>query len=192
MRRELLNITADRDLLRQLLATGRAWDLERGGLYDARSGVVNIWCSPDDKPACWDVKITPGGLSHPREYVGALGWEWLDDDQAELHVEAAPYALLDHRRRKPLTEQEWQEVLAWLREKAMGLVRLARLEPQVVGTRCPFCSFVLPAGELLNDLLTHIAANHADVSLRGVVLGEAIVLQTDRGEFILQPVERFT
>jgi hypothetical protein len=192
MRRELLNITADRDLLRQLLAAGRAWDLERGGLYDARSGVVNIWCSPDDKPACWDVKITPGGLSHPREYVGGLGWEWLNDDQAELFVEAAPYALLDQRRRTPLSEQEWQEVLAWLREKAMGLVRLARLEPQVVGTRCPFCSFVLPAGELLNDLLAHIATNHPDVSLRGVVLGEAVVLQTDRGDFTLQPVERFT
>jgi hypothetical protein len=192
MRRELLNITADRDLLRQLLATGRAWDLERGGLYDARSGVVNIWCSPDDKPACWDRPISRGGLRYPREYVGGLGWEWRDDDHAELCVEAAPYALLDQRRRRSLSEQEWQGILAWLREKAMGLVRLARLEPQVVGTRCPFCSFVLPAGELLNDLLTHIAANHSDVSLRGVVLGEAVVLQTDRGDFTLQPVERFS
>jgi hypothetical protein len=89
-----------------------------------------------------------------------------------------------------LSEQDWQEVLAWLREKAMGLVRLARLGPQVVGTRCPFCPFVLPAGELLNDLLTHIGANHADVSLRGVVLGEAVVLRTDRGDLTLQSVER--
>ena len=192
MRRKALNITADRDFLRRLLAAGHAFDLERGGLYDARSGVINVWCSPDDKPPCWDVKIMPGGLSHPREYVGALGWDWLNDDQAELHVEAAPYALLDHRRRRSLSEQEWQDILAWLREKAMGLVRLARLEPQVVGTRCPFCSFVLPAGELLNDLLTHIGTDHPDVSLRGVVLGEAVVLQTDRGEFTLQAVERFT
>jgi hypothetical protein len=191
MRREVLNVRADRNLLRQLLATGRAWDLERGGQYDARSGVVNIWCSPDDKPACWDAKITPGGLSHPREYVGGLGWKWQDDDHAELYVEAAPYALLDHRRRRSLSEQEWQDILAWLQEKAMGLVRLARLEPQVVGTRCPFCSFVLPAGELLNDLLAHIATNHPDVSLRGVVLGEAVILQTDRGEFTLQAVEQF-
>jgi hypothetical protein len=51
---------------------------------------------------------------------------------------------------------------------------------------------VLPAGELLNDLLTHIAASRADVSLQGVVLGEAVVLQTDKGGFTLQAVERFT
>jgi hypothetical protein len=104
MRREVLNVRADCNLLRQFLATGRAWDLERGGLYDARSGVVNIWCSPDDKPACWDAKITLGGLRYPREYVGGLGWEWQGDDQAALYVEAAPYALLDQRRRKQLTE----------------------------------------------------------------------------------------
>lgn len=90
MRREALNVRADRNLLRQLLAAGHAWDLERGGLYDARSGVVNVWCSPTDKPACWDRPIRRGGLSYPKEYVGGLYWEWQDDDQAELYVEAAP------------------------------------------------------------------------------------------------------
>src|SRR5262245_53382297 len=115
MRREVLNVRADRDLLGQLLAAGRAWDLERGGLYDARSGVVNIWCSPDDKPACWDRPISRGGLRYPREYVGSLGWQW-QDDRAALYVEAAPYALLEVRRRRSLSEQEWQEILAWLRE----------------------------------------------------------------------------
>ncbi len=189
MRREILNVRADRNLLRQLLAAGRAWDLERGGLFDVRSGVVNIWCSPADKPACWDRPISRGGLSYPREYVGGLGWEWQDDDQAELYVEAAPYALLEQRRRQPLTEQEWESLVTWLREKAMGLVRL---EPQVVGVRCPFCQFVLPAGEMLNDLLSHVEAAHPDVRLQGVVLGEAAVLQTDKGDFSLQPVERFT
>ncbi len=107
MRRENLNVRADRSLLRQFLATGRAWDLERGGLYDARSGVVNIWCGPHDKPACWNQPISQGGLSYPREYVGGLYWEWHDDDQAELFVEAAPYTLLEQRRREPLTAQEW-------------------------------------------------------------------------------------
>jgi hypothetical protein len=89
MRRESLNITADRDLLRWLLAAGRAFDLDRGGLYDARSGVVNVWASPDDKPACWDRPITRGALRYPREYAGALGWDWRDDDRADLSVEAA-------------------------------------------------------------------------------------------------------
>jgi hypothetical protein len=191
MRREPLNLAVDREFVQRLLSTGRAFDLERGGLYDARSGVVNVWCSPDDKPACWDRPIRRGGLRYPREYVGGLGWEWQDDDHADLYVEAAPYALLDQRRHKPLTGQDWQEIMAWLREKATGLVRLARQGPQVVGTRCPFCSFVLPAGELLNGLLTHIGEDHRDVSLRGVVLGEAVVLRTDRGELTLQAVERF-
>jgi hypothetical protein len=191
MPRELLNVRADRNLLRQLLAAGRAWDLEQGGLYDARSGVINIWCSPDDKPACWDRPISRGGLRHPREYVGGLGCEWPADDHAELYVEAAPYALLERKPRRPLAEQEWEEILAWLRAKAMELVRLARLEPQVVGACCPFCPFVLPAGELLNGLLEHVAAAHSEVGLRAVTLGDPPMLGTDRGDFPIRPAERF-
>jgi hypothetical protein len=192
MRRESLSLTVEREFLQRLLATGRAFDLERGGLYDARSGVVNVWCSPDDKPTCWNRPISRGGLSYPREYVGALCWEWQDDDRAALYVEAVPYALSDHRRRRePLPEQAWQELLAWLREKAMGLIRLARLEPRVIGTHCPFCDFILPTSALLNGLLEHIATSHPDVQLRGLTLSEAPILATDRGEFILRSAERF-
>ena len=191
MRREILNLTVEREFLQRLLATGRAFDLERGGLYDARSGVVNLWCSPDDKPACWNRSISRGGLSYPREYVGALCWEWLHDDRAELYVEAAPYALIERRRREPLPEMAWQEILAWVREKALGMVRLARLEPRVVGTCCPFCSFVLPAGELLNGLLEHVTAAHPDLRLQGVTLGDTPLLTTDRGDFLIRPAERF-
>ncbi|HKB36504.1 MAG TPA: hypothetical protein VKD72_08630 [Gemmataceae bacterium] len=191
MRRELLNITADRDFLLRLLATGHAFDLERGGHYDARSGVINIWCSPDDKPACWGVEITRGGLPHPREYVGALGWEWNDNGRAELYVEACPYALLERRPRRPLAEGDWQAVLAWLREKALALVRLAQLEPRAVGTRCPFCDFILPAGQLLNGLVEHIAGAHPEVRLQEIVLGNPPVLRTDRGQFLLESVEKF-
>jgi hypothetical protein len=159
MRKEILNLVVDREFIQRLLATSRAFDLEHGGLYDARSGVINIWCSPHDKPACWDRPISKGGLRYPREYVGGLGWEWRNDDQADLHVEAAPYAFIDQCRHEPLTERDWRDILAWLRDKALGLVRLARLEPQVVGIGCH--------------------------------LGEAIVLQTDRGQFPLQTIERF-
>jgi hypothetical protein len=166
MRRETLNLAVDREFVQRLLTTGRAFDLERGGLYDARSGVINIWCSPDDKPACWNSPISRGALTHPRSYAGALGWDWRDDDQSDLYVEAAPYDLLERQPRQPLAERSWKEILAWLREKALDLVRLARLEPRVVGTCCPFCAFVLPAGELLNDLIDHITAQHASVSVR--------------------------
>jgi hypothetical protein len=103
--------------------------------------------------------------------------------RAKLYVEAAPYALLERRRREPLPEQSWQELLAWLRGKALGLVRLARLEPRVVGACCPFCPFVLPAGELLNRLLDHVAATHPDLRLQGLTLGDTPLLTTDRGDF---------
>jgi hypothetical protein len=190
MRRAMLNLTVEREFLQRLLATGRAFDLERGGLYDARSGLVNLWASPDDKPACWDRPITRGGLRHPREYVGALAWDWHDDDQAELYVEAAPYALLE-RRREPLPEQSWRELLDWLREKALGLVRLSQLEPRVLGTRCPFCDFILPAGQPLNGLLEHVAAAHPEVRVQAVTLADPPVLSTDRGDYPLRHAERF-
>jgi hypothetical protein len=123
--------------------------------------------------------------------VGALGWDWRQDGQAELYVEAAPYALLERRPRRPLTEQAWAEILAWLREKALALIRLAAPQPREVGTYCPFCAFVLPAGELINCLLEHVAAAHPAVRLRGVVLGSTPVLQTDQGDYPLRLAERF-
>lgn len=191
MRKESLNIEADRHSLRTLLDTARAFDLERGGLCDARFGLVNFWCAPDDKPGCWDTAITRGALSHPRAYVGALGWDWLDDDRVSLHVEADPYDLLDRRPRRPLTEADWDDVLGWLHRQALALVRLAALSPRLVGTRCPLCPFVLPAGELLNGLLDHVAGQHPAVRLRGIGTGDAPALRTDRGDLPLLPVEEF-
>ena len=51
MRREALHLAVDREFVQRLLATGRAFNLERGGLYDARSGVVNVWA----KRRCWSL-----------------------------------------------------------------------------------------------------------------------------------------
>lgn len=191
MRKESLNIEADRHSLRTLLATAAAFDLERGGLCDARFGLVNFWCAPDDKPDCWDTAITRGALSHPRAYVGALGWDWLEDDRVALHVEADPHDLLDRRPRRPLSDAEWADILGWLRRQALALVRLAALAPRAAGTRCPLCPFVLPAGELLNGLLDHIAGQHPAVRLRGIGTGDAPALRTDRGDLPLRPVEVF-
>lgn len=191
MRKESLNIEADRNSLRTLLATAAAFDLERDGLYDARFGLINVWCSPDDKPALWTTPINRAALTHPRAYVGALGWDWLDDDRVALHVEADPYDLLDRRPRRPLSDAEWVDVLGWLHRQALALVRLAALAPRVVGTRCPLCPFVLPAGELLNGLLDHIAGQHPAVRLRGIGTGDAPALRTDLGDLPLRPVEEF-
>jgi hypothetical protein len=50
MRREMLDLTVDSELIQRLLAIGRAFDLEQGGLYDARSGVVNVWATLHSLP----------------------------------------------------------------------------------------------------------------------------------------------
>lgn len=191
MRKETLNIQADREGIRKILSAGHAFDINKGGLYDARSGVVNIWCSPDDRPLCWEVAVTCGGLDYPRAYVGALNWDWLDDDRVVLHIEADPHDLLDRHPRRPLTDAEWADILGWLRRHALALVRLAALAPREVGTRCPLCPFVLPAGELLNDLLDHIAGQHPAVNVQGIDLSHTPVLRTDRGNLPLSPAEQF-
>ena len=65
------------------------------------------------------------------------------------------------------------------------------MAPRVVGVCCPFCAFVLPAGELLNGLIEHVAAAHPEVRLQGLTLGDTPLLSTDRGEFPLRLAERF-
>src|SRR5260370_3404340 len=52
-------------------------DIDKGSYYDARIGVVNFWCGPDNKPLDWpDVEINKGTLKFPRDYVGAF---WADN-----------------------------------------------------------------------------------------------------------------
>ncbi len=76
--KKTLNILVDRDLVRKILAVGHEFDVNKNGLFDARSGCVNFWCSQEDKPECWDVPILQGGLKFPRDYVGGMYWEWAE------------------------------------------------------------------------------------------------------------------
>lgn len=194
-----LGIVVDRRKIARILDTARAFDLNSGGLYDGRSGCVNIWLSPEDKPACWTAPITAGALAYPREVVGDLNWrEWPDDDHARLAVEASPYGLVDHvrealkdrpYRERVLSPEDWTQILDWLEEKARALVRLADLAPDVVGTACPFCAHVLPAGRLLNELIAHVSAEHGRVT--ALSLGETVTITTATGVYPLRPVESF-
>lgn len=200
MKKQFLGRRVNRQYVQKLLDVGNQFDLEKNGLFDARSGVVNIWCSPDDKPSCWNIEVTQGGLSHPREYVGALGWDNYDeaDDTWELYIEATPYTLRDHKSPKDqwsgkwtaITDEEWDSLMKWVGEKANMLIRLAELHPTVVGTRCPFCDFVLPAGEILNILVDHVFQTHR-IHIKSVTLGDPTVLETEKGVFPLRPVESF-
>jgi hypothetical protein len=84
-----------------------------------------------------------------------------------------------------------EALFAWLEAKARNLIRLANLSPAVVGTRCPFCAWVLPRGQLLNDLVDHVCAAHPGQQVRSVNLGEPTTITTDTGVYTLEDAEDF-
>lgn len=185
-RKELaLNIRVTRTYIMRLMEVGRQFDINKNGLYDASGGMaINIWCSPEDKPTCWNAKIDAGSLNHPREFVGTLRLEWIDDNHATLHVEASPYELSRNHKSRP-TDDDLDSCLTWLTEKANDLFRLADVHPDILGTQCPFCKHILPNGELLNDLIEHIRIVH-HIRTRSVTLGDPTTIDTDRGVYKLK------
>jgi hypothetical protein len=181
---EALGIRANRDLVQKILAVGREFDVEKGGLFESGAGSVQIWCSPDDKPRGWDRPITRGAFPEPRELVGALSWEWTGDDEASLTVEAYPYELLPKGARgrdqwQQIPEETWQGCMVWLKEKAFQLVRFARMHETHLGAGCPFCDFLVPAGQMMNGLVSHVAQEHGGV--KSVTLGEDFVFEMADG-----------
>ena len=169
---------------RRMLALGRQWDVDKGGLFDARAGCVNLWCSPEDHPSpSWDgVKITQGALAYPRSFLGAIDGEYDLEDTVTLTLEVTPYdrfvgASTGHY--PPPEEDEW----TWLRAKADHLVDAAErvIEPPGAdaGQWCKFCDRIVPC-VLLNDFITHLQGVHG-VSVTAVVLGAPSVLQTNVG-----------
>ena len=195
-RKILISKTGDRNFIQKILAVGHAFDINKGGLFDARSGCVNFWASPEDKPTCWHSEITKGGLNFPRDYVGAVYWEWAED-KVSFYLEATPYAMIiegrpgkKYRTERTLTDTEWEQIFNWLENKANELFRLAELNPAYGGTKCPFCSYILQPNRIMNELLEHIS-NHEDVIVTGVVIGNPVVLQTNKGKFNLEEVDEW-
>lgn len=160
---------------------GHEFDINKDGLYDARSGAVNFWCSPEDKPTCWNAEIIPGSLNYPRAYVGSVSWDWQDDlTQAELFLEASPYDL-----KKNPTEKEWESVFEWLEKQFKGLMRLVGMHEDVYGTRCPFCDFVLGKEYMLNGLIEHIHEIHQK-QVQSVILATPTTLEIEGNEYPLE------
>ena len=178
-----LNVVINQNTIRKILAVGREFDVNKNGLFDTRSGCVNIWCSPEDKPDYWDVEITQGALEYPREYVGGLYWEWEDfDNKFHLYIEVTPYSLLN--KDKTLSEESWQKCTEWVEKQAWNLIRLAKIHEENLGTCCPFCDFVLPLDRLLNDLISHIVEKHGEV--KSIILGSPTTIETNKGIFELK------
>ncbi len=64
---------------RTILEWGYDQDVGRGGMWEPRSGALNLWCSPEDKPSNWEkVSIRPGSFPAPRERVAAFYGEHLE------------------------------------------------------------------------------------------------------------------
>ena len=133
-RKRELGIVLDRAAVRKVLAVGHELDVNKNGLYDTRLGCVNIWCSPEDKPACWSKEVIKGDLNYPRDYVAGLYW----DERLALFIEVEPYELIrekeihDHVRRwippeERITEEEWEELFKWSIEKVEYLLNVSGL-----------------------------------------------------------------
>lgn len=139
-RSQLLDVTVDRRTARRMMEIGRERDINRGGYCDARSGCINFWCGPDDRPDCWPAAITQGGLNHPRDYVGAVYFEWEGDDRARLKIDVVPYRLQRDAARRaavagerraneaPVSEVELATALDWVRAKTLDLLAAAQKE----------------------------------------------------------------
>lgn len=178
----------DRKTMTKLLSVGRDYDISKGGYFDARSGVVNFWCSNEDRPTCWDLEVIGG--EYPRDYVGGLYFD-AKGDKVFLELDASPYALIEPliaSDTRILTDDEWESIFDWLRIKAAELFRLADLAPVVVGIKCPFCEFVLKDSTDL--LLMHIDSVH-EVEIQGFVISEPSYLMTAEGQVPLEYKEEW-
>lgn len=178
-----LNIIVDQDTIRKILAVGHEFDVNKNGLFDARGGCVNFWCSPEDKPDCWNQEIIQGALEYPRDYVGGLYWDLQDDDKYSLYIDVSPFQLLD--KSKTLSDKDWESCTEWVEKQAKSLIRLAGIHETILGTCCPFCDFVLPLDCLLNDLLDHMVT-HDGIQIKGITLGRPTRIETNKGVFELK------
>src|SRR5712692_2456976 len=103
-------ITLSRAEWRGLLKYSRELDLDKGSYYDGRSGAINFWCGPTDKPIDWTGRITKGALKHARAYVGAVLGDHKGSGKVKLHFEVSAYDRAEHRGLK-MGSRQWRKAL---------------------------------------------------------------------------------
>lgn len=169
---------------RKMLRLGHSMDLEKGGLFDARSGCINVWVSPEDHPPSWNgVQITRGALSHPRGYLGGIMAQLTDDlSEAVLTLEVTPYDRVPQRQMgqyPPPEEDEWE----WIQAKAQHLLDLAERIIEPPGSEnsifCRFCDAPVKVS-IFNDFLDHLVAAH-QLTITAVEMGQPTVVITNVG-----------
>lgn len=95
--------------MRQL---GREEDLNKNGLFDSRSGAINVWCSPEDQPEDYFGEVTQGTLDYPRNIVATLYGHYNEEDET--------YRLL------LLVEKNIESHIIWSKDKFSMLMIKAR------------------------------------------------------------------
>ena len=111
-------VVLDRSMREKILRAAQIHDFEHGGIFDAGCAAVNLWCSPEDKPACWDVPVTAGGLPAPRDFVATCSLNMESyaipggADRWTLSLEITPYEMLDAHP-EGLPESTWADLEGW-------------------------------------------------------------------------------
>jgi hypothetical protein len=127
---------------RSVLQAARELDLNQGGYWDGRSGAVNAWCGPDDKPDGWppDVEITRGALAYPRSFVATCWLEWPEDgptrwdsgEQLPIQADISIYDVRDWQQKRRRTDPGQRVTgrvrgdVIWLKRHWRQLLALAR------------------------------------------------------------------
>jgi hypothetical protein len=143
-----------------VLRAARELDLDRGGYWDGRSGAVNAWCGPDDRPTGWpeEVPIRCGALRHPRAFVASCWLEWPKDEPADgnsedhlpVVAEITCYEVREHFGWRHSGRVRGDQ--AWLKRHWRELVAVARthlprpLQLELGGLQGPACAVAATCG----------------------------------------------
>ena len=72
-------------LWKAVLEEAREQDLNKDGLWDGGSGLINLWASPEDKPSGWPegCEITRHALDYPRAIIATIWMDWLPGQEVD-------------------------------------------------------------------------------------------------------------
>ena len=180
--------TVTHDTWQKMLRLAHNLDISRGGLYDARSGCINLWVSPEDHPPCWaGVPITRGTDHYHREYLGGIyGRHTEDFKDVVLKLEVTAYQRQAERQMgeyPPPEEDEWE----WLQKKGDELLEQVELLIEPPGSDssifCRFCDAPVRVA-LVNDFLSHLKDEH-NVKIHALVIEDHPYVLTNVGRIEL-------